>query len=105
MKSLFIFVITVILFACNSEKQETVRSTAERVIYYTCPMDSHKYIHHREPGKCEECGMELVAGIVTNEEKMAFYGCPMLLHSHVRQDSAGQCNECGMTLMPMRLVK
>ncbi len=77
----------------------------ERVIYYTCPMKSHKHVHSAEPGKCEECGMALVAGVVTSEEHKEFYGCPMEVHSHVRSDKPGVCEDCGMKLKPMRLVK
>jgi hypothetical protein len=77
----------------------------ERLIYFTCPMDSHKHISHVDPGKCEECSMDLVAGVITTKDKMDYYGCPMLIHSSVRQDSEGTCEDCGMKLMPMRLVK
>jgi len=113
MKQLFIIAIAASLFACGSEKTEKTHEThkteqsaeSEQLIYFTCPMDSHRHIHHREMGKCEECGMALVAGVVATEEKMDFYGCPMLIHSHIRQENAGTCNECGMKLKPMRLVK
>ena len=33
----------------------------DKVMYYTCPMKSHKHIHSQEAGKCPECGMNLVA--------------------------------------------
>ncbi|MFH1851914.1 MAG: heavy metal-binding domain-containing protein [Candidatus Neomarinimicrobiota bacterium] len=77
----------------------------EQLIYYTCPMDSHKHVHSMEPGKCPECSMTLVAGVVTTEAKMDYYGCPMEVHSHIRSDQPGTCDECGMLLKPMRLVK
>ncbi|MBL7052260.1 MAG: hypothetical protein ISS00_00755 [Candidatus Marinimicrobia bacterium] len=119
MKYLLISAIAAGFLACGGEKKEidthaghnhakhetTQFAKSERLIYYTCPMDSHKHIHHREMGKCEECGMSLVAGVITTEEKMDFYGCPMLMHSHIRQETAGKCDECGMALKPMRLVK
>ena len=77
----------------------------EKLIYYTCPMESHKHIHSSEPGTCSECNMTLVPGVITTEDKMEYYGCPMLIHSHVRQDSSGRCAECKMELKPMRLKK
>lgn len=77
----------------------------ERLIYFTCPMDSHKHVSHVDPGKCEDCGMDLVAGVITTTENMDYYGCPMLIHSSIRQESEGTCDDCGMKLMPMRLVK
>jgi len=118
--SILIILAIFILFACKGEKSHQSESTAdksqlqqkdttvmidEKVIYYTCPMDEHKQIHSREEGKCSECGMELVAGVITSEEKKEFYGCPMLTHSHIRLEKAGACEECGMELKPMRLKK
>lgn len=75
----------------------------EKMIYYTCPMESHKHVHSREAGTCPECGMTLVEGVVTSADKMDYYGCPMLIHSHVRQEEPGRCPECNMELKPMRL--
>ena len=77
----------------------------ERLIYYTCPMETHKHIHSAQPGNCPDCGMKLVPVLVTTEENKEFYGCPMEAHSHVRSDKPGPCSECGMTLKPMRLAK
>ena len=81
------------------------KDKAEKLIYYTCPMESHKHIHSSEAGTCEECGMKLVKAVITTEDKKEFYGCPMEAHSHVRQDSPGSCESCGMTLKPMRLAE
>lgn len=78
----------------------------DNVMYYTCPMESHKHVHSQEAGNCPECGMALVAVVVVGDENnMDFYGCPMPVHSHVRSDQPGKCDECGMDLMPMRLEK
>ncbi len=77
--------------------------TEEKLVYFTCPMESHKHVYSREEGSCLECGMKLVAGVLTSEEKKDYYGCPMLIHSHVRSDKPGKCDECGMKLMPLRL--
>ncbi len=88
-----------------AEAEKSKIQGGERVIYYTCPMDSHKHIHSSQPGTCSECNMKLVAGVVTLEEMKDYYGCPMEAHSHVRSDSPGTCEGCGMKLKPMRLVK
>ncbi len=82
---------------------ETMTMDGEKLIYYTCPMESHKHIHSREAGSCPECGMALVQGVVTTEDKMEYYGCPMLIHSHIRETEPGRCVECKMELKPMRL--
>jgi len=114
---------TGLLVACGSQKQaetpsdmkdhsemkqhdhaeHTDMAAAEKLIYYTCPMESHKHIHSREPGTCSECNMTLVEGVITSVDKMEYYGCPMEIHSHVRQDEPGRCAECKMELKPMRL--
>jgi len=88
-----------------SKSDEPMIGKDETRIYYTCPMPSHKDVHHTDPGECEKCGMALVPGVITSKDKMEYYGCPMLIHSHVRQTEPGKCSECGMKLAPMRLVK
>ncbi|MCF7808385.1 MAG: hypothetical protein K9N38_07670 [Candidatus Marinimicrobia bacterium] len=115
---LSIGLMSVILFACGGQKDsaQTVKkeqamhegtdhamADGEQLIYYTCPMESHKHIHSREPGKCPECNMVLVEGVVTSEDKMEYWGCPMLIHSHIRHAEPGTCAECKMKLKPMRL--
>ncbi len=107
-KLLIVIIGMIVLIAgCEKKSEASVaKHTApqsEKLIYYTCPMDSHKHVHHREPGQCEECGMKLVAGVITSEDNKDYYGCPMLIHSHIRSDQSGSCNECGMKLKPMRL--
>ena len=116
---LTIIVATILgLVACNSEKttmdnskqgdktmhvKETSESMAENaVVYYTCPMESHKHIHSQEAGKCPECSMSLVAVVEGDMNDVDFYGCPMVEHSYVRSDEPGTCAECGMTLMPLK---
>jgi hypothetical protein len=89
---------------CGSMK-DIANTGEEQLIYYTCPMESHKHIGEREAGKCKACGMELVPGVITTEEKMEFWGCPMPSHSEIRLDKPGRCEDCGMKLMPMRLDK
>lgn len=77
----------------------------EKLIYYTCPMESHKHVHSDQPGTCSECPMKLVKAVTTSVENMEFYGCPMEAHSHIRGESPGTCTECSMALKPMRLDK
>ncbi|MBN1406816.1 MAG: hypothetical protein JW956_03450 [Calditrichaceae bacterium] len=85
------------------QKADSMQMVDEKIIYYTCPMEAHKAVHSDKPSKCPECGMALVAGVITSVEDMEYYGCPMLIHSHVRSDKPGECAECGMALKPMRL--
>jgi hypothetical protein len=109
------------LVACNSEKstmdnskhgnkkthvKETSESMTENaVVYYTCPMETHKHIYSVEQGKCEVCGMDLVSVVKGTEEHKDYYGCPMAEHSHVRSDEPGTCAECGMALVPLKFSK
>lgn len=118
---IILLVTSLVLLACSGKKtaeeqtkQEVQGVTTHEmseleigdgVIYYTCPMETHKYIHSQEAGKCPECGMNLVAFVEGNESNKDFYGCPMPKHSHVRSNQPGKCDECGMDLMPMRLEK
>lgn len=80
-------------------------TTPGNLVYYTCPMPDHKAVHSATPGKCDQCGMDLVKVVVATKDNEEFYGCPMPEHSFVRQDSAGVCPECGMQLEPMRMVR
>lgn len=124
MRYLFILAAVVILFACGQKEEvsketphqehdmtqheaahDSVKAVDEDLIYYTCPMEEHKHVHSGKPGTCPECGMDLVAGVVTDTTRMEYYGCPMEIHSHIRSDKSGTCEECGMKLKPMRLVK
>jgi hypothetical protein len=115
MKVLSFLALAVFLVVVGCSKNDTDQQTQtsqseettidEKLIYYTCPMESHKHIHSAEPGKCPECNMELVKAVTTSEQKMEFYGCPMEAHSHIRSDKPGKCDECSMTLKPMRLEK
>ena len=82
-----------------------VSKMEESLIYYTCPMESHKHVHSGQPGKCPECQMALVRGVTTSVDSMEYYGCPMESHSHIRTGEPGTCPECPMALKPMRLDK
>ena len=70
-------------------------------VYYTCTM--HPNVKLDKPGKCPECGMDLVKKSVKTEsgvnksEGLVTYTCPM--HSDVTSDKPGKCPKCGMNLV------
>ena len=86
---------------------------------YVCPM--HPHIRQPQPGRCPECGMNLVpeaeaksgvqAGHAHHQTQAkapspehaadapTVYTCPM--HPEIRQDQPGKCPKCGMTLEPL----
>ncbi len=108
--------IILVLTACQSKKdshagqdhsktESAHKMAEEQLVYYTCPMESHKHVHSQEPGNCPECGMKMVQAVMTDTKSAEYYGCPMPSHSHVRSENPGNCNECGMVLKPMRLKK
>lgn len=41
---------------------------AGEIAYYTCPMSEHSHIKEDHPGKCPECGMNLVPVKTTEAE-------------------------------------
>ena len=99
------------LIACKGQEETKLEqpkvnvkeSAAEKIYYYTCPMEAHKNVVSDKPGKCPECGMNLVAVVETTPDSADFYGCTMPQHSHIRSDKPGNCPECNMKLVPMRL--
>jgi len=117
--TLIIVLFAGLLISCGGDKEpaetkaktkmssHTAQTTidGEKLIYYTCPMESHKHIHSKEPGSCSECNMKLVPAVITSADKQEYYGCPMEIHSHIRHDAPGRCEECKMELKPMRLNK
>lgn len=87
------------------KEMKMAEQTADKPYYYTCPMPEHKNIHSDAPGKCPECGMDLVAAVATTPDSADYYGCQMPEHSQIRSDKPGKCPECNMNLVPMRLEK
>ena len=82
-----------------------------KVLYYTCPMPEHHFIHEDKPGKCPICGMTLIPVMAktaessgtgnqpdTNSVSMTLYTCPM--HLDVVTNQPGKCPICGMNLVP-----
>ena len=88
---------------------------------YTCPM--HPEIKSGKPGKCPQCGMELVLNnesrTMNDEEKMIthhdsqvtinkksttkLYTCPM--DPEITSKEPGTCSKCGMDLVPVATEK
>jgi len=65
---------------------------------YACPMDPEVVSH--EPGKCPDCGMDLVQIPDTfkpGPAKAGQYYCPM--HTYVVSDGPDKCPLCGMDLV------
>ncbi len=69
---------------------------------YTCPMDEHSHILQVGPGKCPECGMDLVPITETDRD---VYTCPMEEHHHILSNVPGKCPECGMELIKLESKK
>jgi RND family efflux transporter MFP subunit len=66
---------------------------------YTCPMPIHFHVLQYGPGKCPECGMDLVPVEQTNNTEV--YYCPMAEDSVVT-DKPGSCPKCGMKLVKLQ---
>lgn len=112
MKNILTFLasgLLLILIACNGQNEKKTESqqinvkesTSEKIYYYTCPMENHKYVHSDKPGNCPECGMKLVAVVAAEQDSAGYYGCMMPEDSDVRSDEPGNCPKCNMKLVPM----
>jgi hypothetical protein len=85
-------------------KKQMVKTNTEMQkdsVYYTCTM--HPDVKMEKPGKCPQCGMDLVkktvkAGTKENKsEGLISYTCTM--HPEVISDKPGKCPKCGMDLV------
>ena len=56
MRSIFVLIISILLFSCKGKKDQAVK---EPGVYYTCSMDPQ--VKENKPGKCPICKMELTA--------------------------------------------
>jgi len=79
------------VFKSSAFVSEQITDDQQEKPVYTCSM--HPEVLRDKPGKCPECGMNLVI----RETKKEMYTCPM--HSEVVQDKSGKCPKCGMTLV------
>jgi hypothetical protein len=88
----------------KTEKKQVVKTNMDMQkdsVYYTCTM--HPNVKMDKPGKCPECGMDLVkktvkAGTTGNKsEGLISYTCTM--HPEVTSDKPGKCPKCGMDLV------
>lgn len=63
---------------------------------YVCPM--HPGVTSDKPGKCTQCGMDLVKAKKEKSAPMAMkmYACSM--HPEITSDKPGKCSKCGMDL-------
>jgi hypothetical protein len=85
--------------------KETLKANTELQkdsVYYTCTM--HPDVKMDKPGKCPQCGMDLVkttmkpAGTkATKSDAIMTYTCTM--HPEVISDKPGKCPKCGMDLV------
>ena len=64
-------------------------------VVYVCPM--HPDVASKLPGKCQKCGMSLVASV--EGQDATFYACPM--HPDVQSGKPDKCPKCGMALVKM----
>jgi Cu(I)/Ag(I) efflux system membrane fusion protein len=86
------------------EKKQMMKTNMEMQkdsVYYTCTM--HPDVKLDKPGKCPECGMDLVKKTVTNTNKaegITSYTCTM--HPEVTSEKPGKCPKCGMDLVPKK---
>lgn len=91
------FIIVIIILTCATAafaqhvKVAVPKSKTEAAgqYVYTCRM--HPEIMTEKPGKCPECGMDLVKKKVDK-----IFTCPM--HPDVISDKPGTCPKCGMKL-------
>ena len=85
----------------KKQMEKTNMEMQKDSVYYTCTM--HPDVKLANPGKCPECGMDLVkktikAGTSVNKaEGLISYTCTM--HPEVTSDKPGKCPKCGMDLV------
>lgn len=69
---------------------ETVKDSVKTA--YACPMKAHQHMTSETPGKCAECGMQMVAvNAAATDSTATAAGCPMMQ----AKGSAG-CANCAM---------
>lgn len=98
MKKMMILALTLVLASTGIYAQEKAgkKDTIQHTTLYTCGM--HPDVESDEPGKCPECGMELIQ---SQKEQMKAavtktYSCPA--HLDVTSKGPGKCSKCGKSL-------
>jgi hypothetical protein len=88
-------------------KKELMKTNSEMQkdsVYYTCTM--HQNVKLDKPGKCPECGMQLVKKSIISEtgvnksEGLVTYTCKM--HPEITASVPGKCPKCNMDLVPKK---
>jgi len=61
-------------------------------VTYACPMKEHQHMTSEAPGKCAECGMQMVAvNAAATDSTGTAAGCPMM-----KAEGAAGCAKCTM---------
>jgi Cu(I)/Ag(I) efflux system membrane fusion protein/cobalt-zinc-cadmium efflux system membrane fusion protein len=84
-----------------AEHEHAEKEMESKENVYTCPMDSHSHVVQYGPGKCPECGMELVPADETSGRTV--YECPMPQDSVVSAEP-GKCPKCEMNLVERKIT-
>lgn len=74
----------------KQERKKLLPAVITEKDVYICPM--HPGVISEKPGKCTECGMNLVI----KKKGKAVFTCPM--HADVVSDKPGKCPKCKMNL-------
>jgi len=83
------------------KQMEKTNMEMQKDSVYTCTM--HPDVKLDKPGKCPECGMDLVKKAVKTDlninkaEGLVTYTCTM--HNEVTSNKPGKCPKCGMDLV------
>src|SRR6185437_4854045 len=111
MKVKIILLITALAIATGVGGWFVATHSDNKILYYTCLM--HPDVHADKPGKCPECGMDLVPVCAktsnltatsspntnSNGRKILYYQSAM--HPWIKSDKPGKCPICGMDLVPV----
>ena len=97
-KTLIALLVPVILFShAFAQEKAGKKDTLQHVTLYTCSM--HPDVKMDKPGKCPQCGMDLILSKKEEMKKSVIknYSCP--LHTDVVSSKPGKCSKCGKKLI------
>lgn len=109
-KIIFLLILATSAFTTFAQEKAGKKDTIQHTTFYYCGM--HPDVVSDEPGKCPECGMEL---LLSKKEQMKAevtktYHCPA--HLDVTSSKPGKCSKCGKSLtlskkeeMKMKVMK